>query len=157
MNNNKTYTVDEALKLLENYCVYQERCHKEVEQKLFELKLIPEAKEKILLHLLKHNFLNEERYAKAFARGKFLNNHWGKQKIINELKFKNLSVYNINSGLKEINEDAYLEKLQHLAQKKLLLLKESNKFKKRAKLAQYLIAKGYESNLVYTVCNNLVQ
>jgi regulatory protein len=156
MNSKKTYTVDEALKLLENYCVYQERCHKDVEQKLFELKLIPEAKEKILLHLMKHNFLNEERFAKAFVRGKFLNNNWGKQKIINELKFKNLSTYTINSGLKEIDEYQYKEKLQNLAQKKLVLLKEPNKYKKRTKLAQYLIAKGYESNLVYDVCNNLV-
>lgn len=156
MNLKKTYTVDEALKLLENYCVYQERCHKDVEQKLFELKLIPEAKEKILLHLMKHNFLNEERFAKAFVRGKFLNNNWGKQKIINELKFKNLSTYTIKSGLKEIADNEYLVKLQNLAQKKLTLIKEPNKYKKRAKLAQYLIAKGFESHLVYAACNNLV-
>ena len=71
MKNQKTYTVDEATKILEGYCAYQERCHKEVEQKLYDLNMIPEAKEQIILHLLQHNFLNEERYSRAFVRGKF--------------------------------------------------------------------------------------
>ena len=71
MKNEKSYTVDQATKALEHFCAYQERCHKEVEQKLYDLKMIPEAKEKIIIHLLQHNFLNEERFAKAFARGKF--------------------------------------------------------------------------------------
>ena len=81
MKNDKSYTVDEATKLLENYCAYQERCHKEVEQKLYDLNMIPEAKEKIIIHLLQHNFLNEERFAKAFVRGKFSIKNWGKQRI----------------------------------------------------------------------------
>jgi len=71
MKSEKSYTVDEATKLLENYCAYQDRCHKEVEQKLHDINMIPQAKEKILLHLLQHDFLNEERYSKAFTRGKF--------------------------------------------------------------------------------------
>ena len=68
MKKEKSYSVDEATKLLENYCAYQERCHKEVAQKLYDLRMIPQAKEKILLHLMEHNFLNEERFAKSFAR-----------------------------------------------------------------------------------------
>ena len=76
---NKVFTVDEILRKLEQYCVYQDRCHKEVEQKMREFNLIPEAKEYILLSLLKHDFLNEERFAKSFARGKFRIKKWGKR------------------------------------------------------------------------------
>jgi regulatory protein len=155
MKNDKSYTVDEAIKLLENYCAYQERCHKEVEQKLYDLNLIPEAKEKIILHLLQFNYLNEERYAKAFVRGKFSIKKWGKQRIINELKFRNISTYNINTALKEIDENDYFQSLEKLAQKKLPLIKESNKFKKSSKLANYLISKGYESELVFKVVKSI--
>lgn len=157
MKNDKSYTVDEATKLLENYCAYQERCHKEVEQKMYDLKLIPEAKEKIILHLIQHNFLNEERFSIAFVRGKFSIKNWGKQRIINELKFKNISPYNINSALKEIDENDYLQSLEKLAKKKLPLIKESNKFKKSSKLANYLISKGYESDLVFKVVKKLLK
>jgi len=152
-----SYTVDEATRLLENYCAYQERCHKEVEQKLYELKMIPEAKEKILLHLMQHNFLNEERYAKSFVRGKFNIKKWGRIKITNELKFKNISTYNIKTALKEIEEEDYYNNLKSVGEKKLRLLKEPNLFKKRNKLATFLISKGYESNLVFEVVKSLIQ
>ena len=71
MNPRKTYSVDEALKKLENYCAYQDRCHQEVEQKLFDMGMISQAKEKIILHLIEQTYLNEERFAKAYVRGKF--------------------------------------------------------------------------------------
>ena len=131
MKNQKSYTVEEATKAMEHYCAYQERCHKEIEQKLYDLNMIPEAKEQIILHLLQYNFLNEERYAKAFVRGKFSIKKWGRIKIISELKFKNISSYNIKSGLKEIDENTYLKTLHSLAEKKLRLIKESNLFKKK--------------------------
>lgn len=156
MKNQKSYTVDEATKALEHFCAYQERCHKEVEQKLYDLKMIPEAKEQIILHLLQHNFLNEERFSKAYARGKFFIKKWGKIKIINELKFKNISSYNIKSALEEINDDDYLKTLQKIAEKKLLLIKEPNTFTKKNKLSTFLISKGFENNLVFKVVNNLV-
>jgi len=149
MQQQKSYTVDQATRLLENYCVYQERCHKEVEQKLYDLKMIPQAKEKILLHLMEHNFLNEERYAKSFVRGKFSIKKWGKIKITNQLKFKNISAYNIKSALTEIDEVDYLKTLHQIAEKKLPLIKESNSFKKRNKLSTFLISKGFESSLVF--------
>lgn len=155
MKNDKSYTVDEATKLLENYCAYQERCHKEVEQKLYDLNMIPEAKEKIIIHLLQHNFLNEERFAKAFVRGKFSIKNWGKQRILNELKFRNISIYNINTALKEIDDEDYLKTLQKIAKKKLPLIKESNTFKKSSKLVNYLISKGFEPNLVYPIVKNI--
>ena len=155
MKNEKSYTVDKATKALEHFCAYQERCHKEVEQKLYDLKMIPEAKELIILHLLQHNFLNEERFSKAFARGKFSIKKWGKIKIVNELKFKNISSYNIKSALAEINDEDYLITLQKIAEKKFQLIKEPNSFKKKNKLSNFLISKGFETNLVYKVVNNL--
>lgn len=156
MKNEKSYTVDEATKLMENFCAYQERCHKEVAQKLFDLHMIPEAREKITLHLLQQNFLNEERFSKAFARGKFSIKNWGRIRIVNELKFRNISPYNIKTALKEIDENAYLKTLQKVAEKKAEVIKEPNAFKKRSKLLTYLSSKGYESELIYEVVNGLI-
>ena len=84
--NNKSYTLEEARKKLEYYCTYQERCHQEVTRKLREMKMIPEAIDQIIVHLIKENFLNETRFAQSFARGKFRIKKWGKQRISNELK-----------------------------------------------------------------------
>jgi len=156
MKTKKSYTVDEATKALEHFCAYQERCHKEVEQKLYDLNMIPEAKEKIILHLLQHNFLNEERFAKAFVRGKFSIKKWGRIKIVSELKFKNISSYNIKSALKEINEEDYLITLQKIAEKKIALIKEPNSFKKKSKLITFLISKGFETQLVYEIVNTFI-
>ena len=156
MKNQKSYTVDEATRALEHFCAYQERCHKEVEKKLYDLNMIPEAKEKIILHLLQHNFLNEERFSKAFARGKFSIKKWGKVRIINELKFKNISIYNIKTALNEIDDKEYLDTLESIAEKKLPSIKETNSYKKRTKLSSFLISKGYESNLVYPISNSLI-
>lgn len=156
MKNEKSYTVAEATKLMENFCAYQERCHKEVAQKLYDLHMIPEAREKITLHLLQHNFLNEERFSKAFARGKFSIKNWGRIRIVNELKFRNISPYNIKTALKEIDEEAYLKTLQKIAEKKAAVIKEPNAFKKRSKLLSYLSSKGYESELIYDVVNGLI-
>lgn len=156
MKNDKTYTVAEVTKLMENYCAYQERCHKEVEQKLYDLDMIHEAREKIILHLLQHNFLNEERFSKAFARGKFSIKNWGRIKIVNELKFRNISAYNIKTALKEIEPEDYLKTIQKVAEKKWALIREPNTFKKRSKLLTYLSSKGYESELIYKVVNRLI-
>lgn len=152
----KSYTVNEAQKILEHYCAYQERCHKEVEKKLRDLKMIPQAQEQIILHLLQHNFLNEERFAKAFVRGKFSIKKWGRNKIIRELKAKQISTYNIKTALKEINEEIYLETLHKIAIKKMALIKESNVYKKRNKLSNFLISKGFETNLVYKKSTELI-
>ena len=149
MHNKLIHTVDEALTKLENYCVYRERCHKEVEQKLNEMRMIPEAKEKIILHLLKHDLLNEERFSKAFARGKFRIKKWGKQRIIRELKYKGISKYNIDSALKEISDIDYMNAFHELSEKKFNSISESNKNKKKKKLIDYLIYRGWESHLIY--------
>jgi regulatory protein len=138
----KSFTVDEIKRKLENYCVYQDRCHKEVEQKMWEYQLIPEAKEMILLSLMKDNFLNEERFAKSFARGKFRIKSWGKQRIVNALKFKDISAYIIKTALKEIDEVAYIETIYRIKRKK--------------KLIDFLMRKGFESDLIYKTVNEVV-
>jgi regulatory protein len=156
MKNEKSYTVEEATKLMENFCAYQERCHKEVEKKLYDLHMIPEARDKITLHLLQHNFLNEERFSKAFARGRFSIKNWGRIRIVNELKFRNISPYNIKTALKEIDEEDYLKTIQKVAEKKFAVINEPNTFKKRSKLLTYLSSKGYESDLIYEVVKSLI-
>ena len=95
MQTHKTYTVDEAKARMERYCAYRERCHKEVLQKLKQLRMIPEACDQIIHHLITNNYLNETRFAQAFARGKFRTKKWGKRRIVRELKFRDISKYNI--------------------------------------------------------------
>jgi len=157
MQNKKlTYTVEEAKRKLERYCTYQDRCHKEIEQKLYEMRMIPEACELILLHLIEHNFLNEERFSKSFSRGKFRIKNWGKQRIIRELKQKNISAYNIETALKEIDIEEYFSTLQHLAQKKWEIIPEKDIYKKRKKVIDFLMRKGFESNLIYEEINQIM-
>ncbi|WP_299259608.1 regulatory protein RecX [uncultured Aquimarina sp.] len=151
----QSITVTEALKKMEHYCAYQERCHKDIKDKLSSMKLIPEAKEKIILHLLEHNFLNEERFAKSFARGKFRIKKWGKQRIVRELKFRQISEYCIKMALKEIPENEYLETFHELAEKKFATISETNAFKKRKKLIDYLLYRGWENQLVFEKVNEL--
>ena len=154
----KTYTVKEASSRLEGYCAYQERCHKEVRQKLREMRMIPEAVDQIILHLLQHDFLNESRFSKAFARGKFNAKKWGKQRIVRELKMRNISKYNIDLALKEISESDYLSTFQLLSEKRLeQLASEKNLQKKRKKLADYLLYRGWESYLVYEKVRELIK
>ncbi len=155
-NKRLTYTVEESQKKLENYCAYQDRCHKEVEKKLYEMHMIPEAKELILLHLMEHNFLNEERFSKNFARGKFRIKKWGKRRIIRELKFKDISEYNIKKGLQEIDSDEYLETLKEIALKKRDSISEKNVFKKSQKITNFLLYRGFENDLIYKVVKEIV-
>ncbi|PVW17406.1 regulatory protein RecX [Marixanthomonas spongiae] len=150
MNPVKTYTVDEATRKLENYCAYQERCHKEVRQKLRDMRMIPDAIDHIIHHLLHHDFLNETRFAQAFARGKFKTKKWGKHRIVRELKFRDISAYNIKKAMEEISEAEYYKTFHELAEKRMKQLeRETNLQKKRKKLADYLLYRGWESNLVY--------
>lgn len=152
----RSFTVTEAKRKLEQYCVYQDRCHKEVTAKLKDMHMIPLAIDDIITHLIKHNFLNEERFAKSFARGKFKFKHWGRNRIVRELKFRNISEYNIKTALKEFSEEDYTTKLSTIAAKKTQTLKESSVYKKRKKLADYLLYRGWESHLVYDITKALI-
>ena len=149
----KTYTVEEAKRKLEGYCAYQERCHKEVKAKLKDMKMIPEAIDVILVHLIQHNFLNEERFAKTFVSGKFRIKKWGKIRLKRELKQREISKYSMESALGEIDLDDYISTLDELTQKRITQVKESNPYKKKKKVADYLIYRGWESHLVYEKLN----
>tara|TARA_Y100001933_G_scaffold265261_1_gene338649 strand:+ start:15356 stop:15784 length:429 start_codon:yes stop_codon:yes gene_type:complete len=142
---------------MEHYCAYQERCHKEVSEKLKEMNMIPEAIDQILGHLIQENYLNEERFAKAFARGKFNIKKWGANRIIRELKFRDVSPYNIKSALSEITNEDYLKTFDELARKRLNQIKETNNLKKKKKLVDYLLYRGWESHLVYEKANELIK
>lgn len=149
MNTYKIYTLDEAKRALERYCVYQERCHKEVRQKLFDMRMIPEAVDEVVVHLLQHDFLNEERFARAYVRGKFKHKHWGRVRLVQELKQKQISKFNIESALKELDDLDYYGAFEALAAQRCQQIKEPNTYKKRKKLADYLLYRGWESALVY--------
>lgn len=144
----KSYSVDEAKRKMEYYCSYQERCHQEVLQKLKGLNMIPEACDVIIVHLLDNNFLNEERFACAFARGKFRVKNWGKNRIVNELKFRDISRFNIDRALKEITDEDYSSAFNELAEKQWETVREANILKKKRKIADFLLRKGFESSLV---------
>ncbi|MDC0009113.1 RecX family transcriptional regulator [Winogradskyella sp.] len=153
MNLQKTYTVDEALKKLENYCAYQERCHKEVRSKLREMRMIPQVIDTIVVHLIEHNYLNEERFAKSFVRGKFRIKKWGKVRLVRELKLRDISKYSIDTALQEIDLDDYFVTLDALVQKRIAQVTEKNIYKKKKKVADYLLYRGWESHLIYEKIN----
>lgn len=144
-----SYSVDEATRKLEGFCAYQDRCHKEVIDKLRDMRMIPQAIDQILGHLIQENYLNEERFARSFARGKFNIKKWGKKRIVNELKHRDISKYNIQLALQEIDQQEYLNVFDELANKRLAEIKDKELQKKRKKLADYLLYRGWESQLVY--------
>lgn len=153
----KYFSIEEIKRKLEGYCVYQDRCHKEIETKLKEFILIEEAKNQILLHLMEHDFLNEERFSKSFARGKFRIKNWGKQRIIRELKFRDISEYNIKTALKEIDEDDYLTTITSIAEKRNSFINESDFYKRKKKLTDFLIRKGYEFDLIFSTVKDVLE
>ncbi|SDH05170.1 regulatory protein RecX [Psychroflexus sediminis] len=152
----KSLTVDEALLKMMNYCVYQDRCHQEVEKKLYELEMYEDAQAYIITRLIEEDFLNEERFARSYARGKFRIKKYGRLRITRELKAKAISAYNLKAALSEIDEEDYLSTLKDLSEQKLSTLKEPNAYKKRQKLYQHLAYKGYETELIYDVINDLL-
>lgn len=152
----KHISVPEAQKKMERYCAYQDRCHKEVVDKLKEMRMIPEAIDAILGHLIQENYLNEERFARSFARGKFNIKKWGKNRIVAELKQRQISRFNIKSALAEITDEDYETTLDTLAKKRWNQLQEPNIQKKKKKTADYLLYRGWESNLVYEKLMELV-
>ena len=140
----KSYTFLEIKQKLVNYCVYQDRCHKEVEQKMWDYLLIPEAKEEILLYLMKENYLNEERFTRSYIRGKFYMKSWGRNKIRNHLKFKDVPEKLINSCFDEIDEDDYQKTLAKLFHNYYEKIKGLQVYQKNAKTIKYLLGRGFE-------------
>ncbi|BDU23968.1 regulatory protein RecX [Flavobacterium sp. GSB-24] len=144
-----TFTIKEALQKLEHFCAYQERCHDEVVAKLYSLKMTSDEVNSIVVQLIEGNFLNETRFACSFARGKHRIKHWGKIRITNELKARHISATNITLALKEISPEEYFETFENLAERSWNNISEGNLLKKRKKFCDYMLRRGYESNLVY--------
>lgn len=143
---------EQALPQIKQYCVYRERCHSEVKEKLYSLGLYKNDVEQLMAQLIEENYLNEERFAIQYAGGKFRMNQWGRVKIQHALRQKQVSEYSIKKGLKEISESDYKKTLEKLAAQKLKALKnEKNIFIKKRKLKDYLLQKGYESELIKEV------
>ncbi|WP_051191665.1 regulatory protein RecX [Flavobacterium gelidilacus] len=144
-----TFSIVEVRNKLEYYCAYQDRCHQEVYQKMFSFSINTYEKEELMVYLIENNFLNEERFAQSFTRGKHNYKKWGKVRIVNELKARNISSTIIKIALKEINDSLYLETFEELANKHWESITESNFMKKRKKFCDYFLRKGWENELIY--------
>lgn len=152
---NPVFSIKEAIHKIEHYCAYQERCHEEVVQKLKSMKMDADEIDTIMVHLISDNFLNEERFAQSFARGKHRIKHWGKIRIVNELKAKKITQTLINIALKEISTEEYLSTFHTLADRNWESIKETNLLKKRKKFCDYLLRRGFESNLIFEKAKEL--
>ncbi len=155
MNSKPTSSVEVVVQKLEYYCSYQERCHVEVQERLRSFDISELDKNKVIVHLIEHNFLNEERFASVFSISKFHQKKWGKLRIKNELKARKISDYLISKALKEIPIDEYETTFDQLSEKCWESITEKNILKKRKKFCDYLLRKGWESDWVYEKAKEL--
>lgn len=146
---NCSLTFNEIRSKIEHYCAYQDRCHSEVYQKLYAFSMSTYEKEELMVFLIDNNYLNEERFAQSFTRGKHNYKKWGKVRIVNELKARNISSTIIKIALKEINDSLYFETFEELANKYWDIILETNLMKKRKKFCDYFMRKGWENELIY--------
>ncbi len=149
MSSKSTSSVEDIVQKLEYYCSYQERCHIEVSEKLRGFVLNQAEKDRIIVHLIESNFLNEERFALVFSISKFHQKKWGKIRIKNELKARKISDYLVTKALKEIPSEEYEMTFENLAEKHWESITEKNDLKKRKKFCDYLLRKGWESERIY--------
>ena len=145
----KIYDLHTAREKIQAYCAYQERCHMEVTMKLKSWGLIQEAIDLLIVELIQFNFLNEERYARSFARGKFRIKKWGKIKIRMALKKRDINFKCIDLSMLEIDDKTYFITLKELLQKKNKTVKETNSYKRKMNLTSYLLSRGYEYDLIH--------
>lgn len=147
---------EKALEKIKHFCSYQERNHREVKEKLFSFGLYKDQVEELISVLIQENFLNEERFATAFARGKFRMKGWGKVKIKYELKQHGISDYCIKNALSTIDDEDYIVAFEKSFQEKLKTLRsEKNIFIKKKKLQSFLMQRGFETGLISERLNNL--
>ena len=151
MSEKKYVSKAAALDKLQRYCVYQDRCHQEVRSKMLDLGIYGDDLEQIIVALIEDNFLNEERFARSFARGKFRFKRWGRMRIRRELKRRAISDYCLRKGMEEIEEAEYQRVLYEVVEKKWAGTKAPNDFQRRSKVAQYVINRGFESALVWEI------
>lgn len=153
----KKLTKEQALQKLKHYCAYQERSHSEVKEKLYALGVWKKEHDEIISTLIEENYLNEERFAIAFAGGRFRIKQWGRVKIKYELKQKQVSEYCIKKALKQIDEEDYIKVLDKLAKDKYDSLKAEQYLVRKKKTMDYLMGKGYEMDLVSAVVKSLAE
>lgn len=151
----KSWTEDEAYEKLTTYCAYQDRCPWEVRRKLYDNGIKDEAAEKLIRELTEEEFINVERYARGFARGKFRMKKWGKGRIRMELKMREIPKDLIRKGLTEIDPEEYYDTLLTQTEKKWNSVKETDPYKKKYKVIQYLMSKGFEMDLVKEAIESL--
>ena len=145
------HTLNELKNRLERYCTYQERCHQEVQTKLRQLGAFRNDTDAVISHLTQNDYLNETRFAMLYVRSKFSIKKWGKKRIVNELKQRKITSYNINKALAQITEEDYLLTFDTLAQKRwdqLIRNKESLP-QRRKKWVSYLQYRGWENDLIF--------
>jgi regulatory protein len=143
-----------ALAKAEHFCAYQERAQQEVRDKLYEWGLWPDAIERIISQLIEGNFVNEERFARVYAKSKFNQKAWGRIKIKQGLKLKRVPDVLIKKALLGIDLDDYTAALTHLLQKKAATVTEKNQLKRRYKLQQYAMGRGFEAELISDILKN---
>lgn len=151
----KKISPEEALLKMQSWCAYQERCQQETRDKLYEWGLWTDAVENIIAELISQNFINEERFAIAYAGGKFRIKKWGRYKIVAGLKLRKISEYCIKKAMKEISEEDYLNTLKKILSTKEKQLIEKNLIKKKYKLLQYAYSRGFEQDLVLDVLKEM--
>ncbi len=154
MKKQQKYSFLEAKAKIEYFCAYQERCHSEVDSKLFDWGFDREQRDILIADLIQNNFLNEQRFAEAFVSGKVRIKKWGRKKIELHLKQKKVSSYSIKKGFEALDQDEYLEILKGLIERKHREV-SGNKWEKRKKVYAYLMNKGYESHLINEMLNEL--
>lgn len=147
-NAKPSYTFEEIKQKMMHYCAYQDRSHQEVEQKMRDFFLIPEAREELLLFLMTENYLNEERFTRSYIRGKFYIKQWGRVKIKNQLKFKGVPDKLINQCLDEIDLEDYLSVIQDLYHRYYNKQRTPNLWQRRMKTVKYLMSRGFEYEIV---------
>jgi regulatory protein len=151
----KTVTYEQLQKKVAKYCAWQERCSHDVKIKLLNLGASKQDTEKIMKWLKEEKYINDSRFAAAFARGKFNNNNWGKMRIISELRARNLDEQIIKDALNEIGENDYLKTIEELALRKWDDIKSDDLFVKKQKTAAFLVNKGYETDLVFKILEKI--
>lgn len=152
----KKYTSKaDAIVKLQRYCAYQDRCHSEVRTKLIELGCYGQDLEDVMASLIEDKFLDEERFARSFARGKFRMKQWGRTRIRQELKMRQISDYCLRKAMEEIKEEDYLKTLQEVLEKRASQIAELDDFARKGKLAQYAMSRGFESDVVWELLREM--
>ena len=149
MSESKSLTPEEAKRKIEKYCAYQDRCHKEVKQKLRDMGVYTNEIEMIISDLIEDNYLNETRFSQSYARGKFRIKRWGKIRINNALKMRNISPWNIKEAMKEISDEDYQTTCNYLVEKYWNANASKSEIIRKKKVWEALQYRGWESEMIY--------